>query len=120
MQGAKFGLRGGHSHVTPKPAIDLEIPAVLRCECRIDLRRHEQLRSQVRQGESRWHDADDLRRRSPDGKNSSDHAGIAPEAALPKAVAENHPDWGARLDRKSTRLNSSHPSTSYAVFGWKK
>src|SRR5690348_17933157 len=26
----------------------------------------------------------------------------------------------AALDRKSTRLNSSHPSTSYAVFRWKK
>src|SRR5690348_18150716 len=32
--------------------------------------------------------------------------------------------WSAptitRADRKSTRLNSSHPSTSYAVFGLKK
>src|SRR5690348_17423834 len=27
---------------------------------------------------------------------------------------------GARLDRKSTRLNSSHPSISYAVFCLKK
>src|SRR5579863_6806190 len=29
----------------------------------------------------------------------------------------SHPDWG---DRKSTRLNSSHPSISYAVFCLKK
>src|SRR5690348_17927135 len=30
------------------------------------------------------------------------------------------PDAGAYLDRKSTRLNSSHPSISYAVFCLKK
>src|SRR5690348_18424412 len=28
--------------------------------------------------------------------------------------------WGERRDRKSTRLNSSHPSISYAVFCLKK
>src|SRR5690348_18136794 len=29
-------------------------------------------------------------------------------------------DWAAERDRKSTRLNSSHPSISYAVFCLKK
>src|SRR5438876_7832672 len=29
-------------------------------------------------------------------------------------------NWGTDLDRKSTRLNSSHPSSSYAVFCLKK
>src|SRR5690348_17909971 len=31
-----------------------------------------------------------------------------------------HLDYRARIDRKSTRLNSSHPSISYAVFCLKK
>src|SRR5690348_17650382 len=30
------------------------------------------------------------------------------------------PQYGAGLDRKSTRLNSSHPSISYAIFCLKK
>jgi len=32
----------------------------------------------------------------------------------------NHPLWIERIDRKSTRLNSSHGYTSYAVFCLKK
>src|SRR5690348_18185932 len=35
-------------------------------------------------------------------------------------VADDATLEGARLDRKSTRLNSSHPSISYAVFCLKK
>src|SRR5947209_15072597 len=34
------------------------------------------------------------------------------------ASMESVPDF--KLDRKSTRLNSSHANTSYAVFCWKK
>src|SRR5690348_17702862 len=37
-------------------------------------------------------------------------------ARLPLGAEDN----AARLDRKSTRLNSSHPSISYAVFCLKK
>src|SRR3712207_8822672 len=44
------------------------------------------------------------------------------EVALPRAVAPRQPRLGGRLhrlhllDRKSTRLNSSHANISYAVF----
>src|SRR5699024_8483553 len=34
-------------------------------------------------------------------------------------VGVPHRDWGETVDRKSTRLNSSHVSISYAVFCWK-
>src|SRR5438876_1544676 len=49
--------------------------------------------------------------------------GRAPEPAIepdqtPRS-AEPEPEW-PELDRKSTRLNSSHPSISYAVFCLKK
>src|SRR5438876_5870953 len=37
----------------------------------------------------------------------------------PEAMAAHIGEW-ARRDRKSTRLNSSHPSISYAVFCLKK
>src|SRR5690348_17535636 len=58
-------------------------------------------------------------------------AGAVPEAAgagLPRTAARTagrtlgcvHPLRKACGDRKSTRLNSSHPSTSYAVFCLKK
>src|SRR3712207_6993679 len=46
-------------------------------------------------------------------------AGVAPEAPLPLVMAEIRPLGGA-LDRKSTRLNSSHANISYAVFCLKK
>src|SRR2546426_2048562 len=36
------------------------------------------------------------------------------------AQREPKPDWESRLDRKSTRLNSSHLVISYAVFCLKK
>src|SRR3712207_8295410 len=45
------------------------------------------------------------------------HAGEAARRVL-RAVAENH--HAAVLDRKSTRLNSSHANISYAVFCLKK
>src|SRR5690348_18046510 len=44
------------------------------------------------------------------------------EATLKAGRIPAGPDWDARSlrDRKSTRLNSSHPSISYAVFCLKK
>src|SRR5690348_17988858 len=45
-------------------------------------------------------------------------------AAFARAVERTPDGWyqpsGVRSDRKSTRLNSSHPSISYAVFCLKK
>src|SRR5690348_17962422 len=38
----------------------------------------------------------------------------------PAAIREGDHAVVVRGDRKSTRLNSSHPSISYAVFCWKK
>src|SRR4051794_41684081 len=42
------------------------------------------------------------------------------ELALGEVVGRAEVDVGIALDRKSTRLNSSHPSISYAVFCLKK
>src|SRR2546422_6441411 len=41
-------------------------------------------------------------------------------ASLPGASAATPIVWGDRVDRKSTRLNSSHGYISYAVFCLKK
>src|SRR2546422_7837448 len=41
-------------------------------------------------------------------------------ASVGLAVALAAPRWSTRLDRKSTRLNSSHGYISYAVFCLKK
>src|SRR3712207_7957448 len=41
-------------------------------------------------------------------------------AQLGRAVVDRHPHAVRQLDRKSTRLNSSHANTSYAVFCLKK
>src|SRR5256885_7641651 len=47
--------------------------------------------------------------------------GTAMGGARPKAVVEDREAlWIAKLDRKSTRLNSSHLVISYAVFCLKK
>src|SRR5206468_8606564 len=35
---------------------------------------------------------------------------------MSKASSAVTPDWAMRIDRKSTRLNSSHDQISYAVF----
>src|SRR5436309_11961017 len=43
--------------------------------------------------------------------------GLSPETGL--ALTGERPIWRI-LDRKSTRLNSSHVKKSYAVFCWKK
>src|SRR5258707_11622331 len=43
-----------------------------------------------------------------------------PKGRLIDSVARFHLGNGARLDRKSTRLNSSHANISYAVFCLKK
>src|SRR5690348_18016811 len=43
----------------------------------------------------------------------------APRRVPPESAAERH-RAGCPRDRKSTRLNSSHPSISYAVFCLKK
>src|SRR5688500_19437212 len=48
---------------------------------------------------------------------------IAPEllgGVVAVAVPEDHPAAGSQVDRKSTRLNSSHLVISYAVFCLKK
>src|SRR5690348_17610218 len=53
---------------------------------------------------------------------SKEH-GIEGEAAesIVSKIADGYVPWQeASLDRKSTRLNSSHPSISYAVFCLKK
>src|SRR5258708_23308332 len=42
------------------------------------------------------------------------------EATSGKCAAPSAPGWGCTLDRKSTRLNSSHQIISYAVFCLKK
>src|SRR3712207_7649089 len=39
---------------------------------------------------------------------------------IPRDVGIPDSDWVARVDRKSTRLNSSHANISYAVFCLKK
>src|SRR5690348_17822920 len=54
------------------------------------------------------------------------HAGVRTRAAILRSQPELHGGEGAarrnlrQQDRKSTRLNSSHPSISYAVFCLKK
>src|SRR5438876_4675492 len=60
-------------------------------------------------------------------RDERDHAGrdvrcgAADRVALVAAVdLPEHRLQGRREDRKSTRLNSSHPSTSYAVFRLRK
>src|SRR5690625_6932476 len=47
---------------------------------------------------------------------------LAPLAPLPPMITNSHCSRSAasRIDRKSTRLNSSHVATSYAVFCLKK
>src|SRR5690242_20799868 len=42
------------------------------------------------------------------------------EPAVAPLQSVSHPPWTANPDRKSTRLNSSHMSISYAVFCLKK
>src|SRR5689334_23738832 len=60
------------------------------------------------------------RGRDPRGLRDGDGADVAPAVARPRrAGRERVPLAGAR-DRKSTRLNSSHSSISYAVFCLKK
>src|SRR5690348_18217734 len=51
------------------------------------------------------------------GKSASDAASATAAAATAVRAAVGQED---KLDRKSTRLNSSHPSISYAVFCLKK
>src|SRR5438876_5396914 len=47
-------------------------------------------------------------------------ARLAPDRRRPLLGSATHGAGGHGLDRKSTRLNSSHPSISYAVFCLKK
>src|SRR2546421_5220791 len=44
----------------------------------------------------------------------------APHVAAVDHAQRQHPTFGPRRDRKSTRLNSSHDQISYAVFCLKK
>src|SRR5207253_11474382 len=46
-------------------------------------------------------------------------AGLSGEELAARAALQAH-KFGARIDRKSTRLNSSHVAISYAVFCLKK
>src|SRR5690348_17437549 len=75
----------------------------------------------------RSRDGDELRHRrhrhaladgEPD-RRAEHHAGGDP-AVGDDLLVEQRADDGEQQDRKSTRLNSSHPSISYAVFCLKK
>src|SRR5438876_7578869 len=59
---------------------------------------------------------------SPDQDVTFQRVRVAPELAIAALSAEPVAEYGPilRSDRKSTRLNSSHPSISYAVFCLKK
>src|SRR5690348_18218699 len=59
---------------------------------------------------------------SHDGSTSLTNSSAAEASKSPGAAASPHTGYSAGMtpDRKSTRLNSSHPSISYAVFCLKK
>src|SRR4051794_41390937 len=59
-------------------------------------------------------------RRADPGEAVQDLAAPASDLSLIVPCAFGSGAEGARQDRKSTRLNSSHPSISYAVFCLKK
>src|SRR5438876_2464601 len=71
----------------------------------------------------RWHSRSCFRidgqkiYREPKGEDSAKDVQISPYPTRPQTEALS---GTAILDRKSTRLNSSHPSISYAVFCLKK
>src|SRR5260221_1443672 len=69
------------------------------------------------------HDSEGLAAREP-GHQSAEGFGIRwpPKIATPDRSRHfaNGADWSQNLDRKSTRLNSSHTVISYAVFCLKK
>src|SRR5690348_18024268 len=71
--------------------------------------RSESGRALLAHGEPRVPDREHAAR-DPDG----------PRAVVGSRVARHAPRRRGREDRKSTRLNSSHPSNSYAVFCLKK
>src|SRR5207249_11914364 len=48
--------------------------------------------------------------------HSPDNATAGGDAPARRNRRPPYPGWGTPLDRKSTRLNSSHVSISYAVF----
>src|SRR4051794_41235623 len=52
-------------------------------------------------------------------RSAADPDGQHPPVLRPRGVLDQRPA-AVREDRKSTRLNSSHPSISYAVFCLKK
>src|SRR5688572_32695090 len=60
--------------------------------------------------------------RSPDGQRRGPpaDAGDAQRPRSGRRLAANQPDGRLARDRKSTRLNSSHSQSSYAVFCLKK
>src|SRR5436190_9387953 len=65
--------------------------------------------------------SDLLRQRAARERHPSHVArGIVIGAPLPRAAVDDQLPTGARVDRKSTRLNSSHTVNSYAVFCLKK
>src|SRR5438876_5897891 len=53
-------------------------------------------------------------------RSQSSRSSIRARSAQPRATSARRPCALVARDRKSTRLNSSHPSISYAVFCLKK
>src|SRR5699024_12743905 len=96
------GLRARHSFPTRRSS---DLVAVLR-------RRGAELRGAVRRTAELRGEVVGVRIRSPDGRRAAGCVGAF--RALPTVSCA-----GSR-DRKSTRLNSSHVSISYAVFCLKK
>src|SRR5690348_17491047 len=58
--------------------------------------------------------------RSPKVEEFPDYLFVVVNPLPPELVRDGRPVAGISADRKSTRLNSSHPSISYAVFCLKK
>src|SRR5207249_10871982 len=80
--------------------------------------RRRALRDRAVTGAPRLGAADGLRLRPR--ARTSEAAVRGPRVVLLRAVARAHRDARRAPDRKSTRLNSSHVSISYAVFCLKK
>src|SRR5690606_40872553 len=97
--------------------------AQLDVESRIDGRRRLVEDQQVGSGDPRPHEGDQLPLAGRQVASPLAHLGVEPgRKALEPAVQAELEEGGTDLsvDRKSTRLNSSHVKISYAVFCLKK